>query len=199
MNIKQVTVYASSSRALDPVYYDAARRLGKTLADARLDIIFGGGGVGLMGAVADAALEAGGEVHGIIPDFLADIEHGHKNLTSMDVVSDMRIRKERLLERGQAVVTLPGGCGTFEELFEAMTMKRLGQYLGPIVLVNTNGYYERCVDFLEHSVSERFMSRLHADMWQVVDQPEDVLDALANAPEWRAEFLSFSSVAAEHD
>ena len=194
MSIQRVTVYAASSQALSADYINAASRLGRTLADAGMTIIYGGGGHGLMGAVADAALDAGGQIHGIIPEFLTRIEAGHQQLTSLEIVDDMRTRKARMLERSDAVVALPGGCGTFEELFEAMTLKRLGQFLGPILLVNTNGYYDRLLEFLHQSVDEHFMNRAHLQMWQSVEQPEQVLDALHVAPAWSASAISRAGV-----
>src|SRR5210317_382473 len=170
--IKRVTVYASSSNALAESYYDAAARLGTVLGQAGVDIVYGGGGVGLMRAMADTALSEGAHVHGVIPDFLNTVEHGHKSLSRLEVVSDMRERKHRMLVDSDAVVSLPGGSGTFEEVFEAMTLKRLGQFLGPIVLVNTRGYFDRLNEFLLHSVKERFMADVHLDMWSIVDEPE---------------------------
>ncbi|RFF27176.1 MULTISPECIES: TIGR00730 family Rossman fold protein [unclassified Wenzhouxiangella] len=186
MSIKSVTVYAASSQALEPIYIDAAERLGRTLGSAGLRIIYGGGSTGLMGAMADGALAEGAEVLGIIPEFLTRVERGHQGLRDLEVVSDMRIRKARMLDQADAVVALPGGCGTFEELFEAMTLKRLGQFLGPIVLINTEGYYDRLLDFLGHSVKERFMNHTHLDMWQTVEQPEDALRAMREAVAWSA-------------
>jgi uncharacterized protein (TIGR00730 family) len=186
MSIKSVTVYAASSQALDAVYIDAAERLGRTLGAAGLRIVYGGGSTGLMGAMADGAIAEGARVHGIIPEFLTRVERGHQGLHELEVVSDMRERKARMLEEGDAVIALPGGCGTFEELFEAMTLKRLGQFLGPIVLINTTGYYDRLLDFLAHSVTERFMNRTHLDMWQTVDRPEDVIRAMREATAWSA-------------
>lgn len=186
MSINCVTVYAASSQALDPAYIKAARRLGRVLAEAGLGIVYGGGSTGLMGAMADGALAAGGRVHGIIPEFLTRVERGHQGLARLEVVSDMRTRKARMLEEGDAVVALPGGCGTFEELFEAMTLKRLGQFLGPIVLVNTSGYYDRLLSFLAHSVDERFMNRAHLGMWHTVDEADEVVIALRDALSWSA-------------
>jgi uncharacterized protein (TIGR00730 family) len=194
MSIQRVTVYAASSQALSPDYINAARRLGQSLGTAGITIIYGGGGHGLMGAMADAALAAGAEVHGVIPEFLTRVEAGHQKLTSLEIVDDMRTRKARMLERTDAVVALPGGCGTFEELFEAMTLKRLGQFLGPIVLVNTGGYYDRLLEFLHQSVAEHFMNRAHLQMWQSVAEPEQVLDALGEAPPWSAGALSGAAV-----
>ncbi len=192
--VQRVTVYASSSNALAESYYAAAARLGTVLGKAGLDIVYGGGGVGLMRAMADKALAEGAHVHGVIPGFLNTVEHGHQNLSQLDVVSDMRERKHRMLVDSDAVVTLPGGSGTFEEVFEVLTLKRLGAYLGPIVLVNTNNYFDRLVDLLEHSVNERFMSQMHLEMWSLVDEPEQVFDAMFSATEWSRDARKFASV-----
>lgn len=194
VQIKRVTVYASSSNALAESYYDAASRLGTVLGRAGVDIVYGGGGVGLMRSMADMALGQGAHVHGVIPGFLNTVEHGHKNLSRLEVVGDMRERKHRMLVGSDAVVSLPGGSGTFEEVFEVMTLKRLGEFLGPIVLVNTNSYFDRFVDFLQHSVSERFMSDQHLEMWSVVDQPEEVFEAMRAAPQWSSEARKFAAV-----
>ncbi|MFC1690122.1 TIGR00730 family Rossman fold protein [Pseudomonadota bacterium] len=197
--IKRITVYASSSNALADSYYDAASRLGSVLGRAGVDIVYGGGGVGLMRDMADHALSEGAHVHGVIPDFLNTVEHGHKSLSRLEVVNDMRERKRRMLIDSDAVVSLPGGSGTFEELFEVLTLKRLGDFLGPIVLVNTRGYFDRFVGFLQHSVSERFMSERHLDMWSVVDQPEEVFEGMRSARKWSAEARKFAAVRKNHD
>jgi uncharacterized protein (TIGR00730 family) len=193
-NISRVTVYASSSNALADSYYDAAERLGGVLGEAGLDIIYGGGGVGLMRAMADRALAAGAHVHGVIPTFLNTVEHGHGSLSRLEVVADMRERKHRMLAGSDAVVSLPGGSGTFEEVFEVLTLKRLGLFLGPVVLVNTNGYFDRFVDFLEHSVSERFMADIHLEMWELVNEPEQVVEALLSSTPWAADAAKFAAV-----
>lgn len=195
-HIKRVTVYASSSNALAPGYYEAAARLGTVLGGAGLEIVYGGGGVGLMRAMADSALAAGAHVHGVIPHFLNTVEHGHKNLSRLEVVADMRERKHRMIADSHAVISLPGGSGTFEELFEVLTLKRLGLFLGPVVLVNTNAYFDRFVDFLQHSVRERFMAEQHLGMWSLVAEPEQVMDALRAAPVWSSGSLDFAAVRA---
>lgn len=192
--IQLVTVYASSSGALPPAYYEAAEQLGTWLGQAGLDIIYGGGGCGLMGAMADRALAEGAHVHGVIPDFLNTVEHGHNGLSRLDVVSDMRERKHRMIENSDAVIALPGGSGTLEEVFEVMTLKRLGQFLGPIILVNTHGYYDRLDAFLRHAVSERFMAEMHLDMWVTVNEPGQVIRALHEAEEWSADARKFAAV-----
>lgn len=193
MSIDRVTVYAASSQALHGDYISAAALLGEILAKSDHEVVFGGGGHGLMGAMADGALRAGGRVHGVMPEFLTEIEQGHPGLTSLEIVQDMRTRKEKMLERSDAVIALPGGCGTFEELFEVMTLKRLGQYLGPIVLINTRGYYDELLSFLEHSVKEHFMSMTHLNMWQSVNDPTEIPKALGDAPSWSANALHESA------
>jgi len=193
-HVKRVTVYASSSSALNPVYYDAAQKLGEILAEAGKSIVYGAAGHGLMGALADGALSRGGEVCGVVPGFLQELELTHHKLTELKVVDGMHIRKQLMLEDSDAVVALPGGCGTMEELFEALTLKRLGQWLGPVILVNTNHFYDGLIDFLNHSVGECFMGNNHLDMWSVINEPEQVLAALETAPNWDAGALAFANV-----
>lgn len=192
--VSKVTVYASSSNALAASYYAAAARLGEVLGRAGLDVIYGGGGVGLMGAMADSAMAHGAHVHGVIPGFLNTTEHGHRGLSRLEVVNDMRERKHRMIVESDAVIALPGGSGTFEEVFEVLTLKRLGQFLGPIVLVNTNGYFERLADSLRHAVAENFMAERHLDMWTMVQEPEQVIEAMRDAAPWSAEARRFAAL-----
>jgi len=191
--IKSITVYASASNLLAPVYNQAATDLGHEIAALGCGIVSGGGGVGLMGKLADGALEKGGNVYGIIPDFLENLEHGHGSLTEKEVVTNMRTRKQLMLERGDAVVALPGGSGTFEELFEALTLKRLGLYLGPIILLNVNNYYARLIEFLEQSVAEGFMAQMHLDMWSVIESPSQLNSALEDAVPWNKDAILFAA------
>ena len=193
-SIRRVAVYASSSNGLAPVYYDAAARLGTVLGSAGIEVVYGGGRVGLMGVMADRALAEGAHVHGVIPGFLNTVEHGHAGLPRLEVVPDMRERKRRMIEEADAVISLPGGTGTLEELLEVITLKRLGQFLGPILLLNTNGYYERFAAFLENAVEERFMSPRHREMWSMIDEPEQVPQALAEAPAWSEDARQFAAV-----
>lgn len=190
-NLK-VCVYCASSKRCDPVYLDAAERLGRHLARHGAMLVYGGGGAGAMGRLAAGALGAGGTAIGVIPRFMVELEWGHTHLTQMHIVEDMRERKRRMLEGADAVVALPGGCGTLEELFEALTMKRLGQFLGPIVLVNTRGFYDRVVAALEHCIAERFLDTRHRDMWSLVNEPEAVLEAIQFAPPWSPENRDFA-------
>ena len=193
-----VTVFASSSAALKPIYYQAARCLGEVLAEAGKSIMYGAGGGGLMGSMADGALSRNGEVFGVVPGFLQNLELTHRGLSGLKVVEDMRTRKQLMLEDSDAVVTLPGGSGTYEELFEALTMKRLGRWVGPIVLVNTAGFYDGLLKFLRHSVDERFMGNRHLNMWSVIDHPEQVLEAFEESHQWGSDALQYANVTTEN-
>ena len=183
-SIQTVCVYCASSERTDPIYHEAATRLGTALATAGMGVVYGGGSSGSMGRVADAALGAGGKVIGVLPQFMDELEWGNRSLTELRVVADMHERKRVMLELSDAVVALPGGCGTLEELFEAITWKRLGLYFGPVVLVNVNGFYDACHALLSRCVDERFMDEKHRAMWSMVSGPEDVVEALRCAPPW---------------
>jgi uncharacterized protein (TIGR00730 family) len=191
---RAVCVYCASSRQSHPDYRAAARRLGEVLASAGIGIIYGGGAAGSMGALADGALASGGRVTGILPRFMADLEWGHQRLTELQLVEDLRTRKHLMLTLSQAAIALPGGSGTLEELLEAITLKRLGLYLNPIVLVNTRAFFTPLLTLLEHAVAERFMDPRHLNMWQVVETPEEVPQALASAPAWSGDARSFAAL-----
>jgi hypothetical protein len=189
-----VCVYCASSQAAHPEYREVAFRLGAVLAGHGLEIVYGGGARGSMGALADGALSKGGRVIGVLPKFMADLEWGHPGLTELELVEDMRVRKHTMLTRSQAAIALPGGCGTLEELLEAITLKRLGLYLNPILLVNTRGFFDPLLELLARAIEERFMDERHARMWEVVAQPEDVPGALDRAAVWDAEARSFAAL-----
>lgn len=187
-----ICVYCASSRQCDPEYHEAARRLGGTLAENGYGVVYGGGGDGSMGALADGALARGGRVVGVLPRFMVDLEWGHRGLSELLLVDDMRQRKQLMLERSQGVVALPGGCGTLDELFDTMTLKRLGLYVHPIVIVNTRGFFDPLVELLSRAVSERFMDERHHAMWQVVSEPEQVPAAIAAAAPWTSDAQRFA-------
>ncbi len=191
---RAVCVYCASSRTAHPAYRAAARRLGEVLAGEGVGIVYGGGAVGSMGALTDGALSRGGRVIGILPRFMADLEWGHKGLTDLQLVEDLRTRKHMMLSLSQAAIALPGGSGTLEELLEAITLKRLGLYLNPIVLVNTRGFFTPLLELLSRAIDERFMDPRHHLMWQVVDTPEKVPAALAEAPAWTPQARSFAAL-----
>jgi uncharacterized protein (TIGR00730 family) len=190
----RVCVYCASSEQCGRVYHDAATRLGELLAQDGCTIVYGGGAVGLMGSLANGAISKGGKVIGIIPRFMTEVEWQHPGLASLEVVEDMRERKHRLLTDSDAVVAMPGGCGTLEELFEAITLKRLGLYFNPIVLLNTKDFYSPLNDFMQTVIAERFMNAEHAAMWSLVAKPEDVLPKIRATPKWREDARDYAVV-----
>ncbi len=131
---------------------------------------------------------------GVLPRFMDELEWGHRGLTELHLVDDMHTRKRRLLMDSDAVVALPGGCGTLEELLEAITLKRLGIYVGPIVLVNTRSFFDPLLALLARAIDERFMDQRHAQMWKVVNEPEQVLAAFEKATPWSVEARRFAAV-----
>lgn len=195
--MSKVCVYCASSEYCHPEYMRAAYHLGEILARNSVEVIYGGGALGLMGQVANGALANGGKVVGIMPRFMQELEWAHRQLTELKVVENMRERKHLMLTGSDAVIALPGGCGTLEELFETITLKRLAIYLNPIVLVNTRRFFDPCIALLERCVEERFMNPQHLEMWQVVEEPDDVLQAIRSSPEWTEQARAFAAVASQ--
>lgn len=183
--IKSVCVYCGSSARVDQVYKDAATELGKTLAANDWGVVYGGGRVGLMGLVADAALTAGARVVGIIPQHIQAREIEHTDLTELHIVDSMHIRKQMMVDRGDAFVILAGGLGTLDEFFEILTWKQLGLHDKPVVMVNVNNYWTKMVEAIKHIADEKFMRIEDLGMFQVVDTVADVVDALNRAPHER--------------
>ena len=192
--IQKICVYCASSTQADPAYLDAAERLGEILASNGIAIVYGAGGVGSMGRLADGALARGGRVIGVIPDFMKRLEWYHPDIGELRSVEDLHDRKRELIRDVDAVVALPGGSGTLDELLEAISLKRLGTFLGPIVIVNTRGFFDPCIAMLERCVDERFMDPRHLEMWRVVEEPEDVMDALLTAPGWSRSAIDFAAI-----
>jgi len=190
--IRKVCVYCASSRQVDAAYFEDAALLGQTLARNGTTIVYGGGAAGLMGRVADAALAEGGKVIGVLPGFMNDLEWGHASLTELVIVPDMHRRKQKMAEGVDAVIALPGGCGTMEELLEVLTWKRLGLFTKPIVMVNTRRYFDPLIAFLEQMIREKFMNERHRKMWSVVENPLQVLEAIQTAPKWSSENRNFA-------
>ena len=191
---RQVCVYCASSRSAHADYRAAARRLGAVLAQRGIRIVYGGGAAGSMGALADGALAHGGHVTGVLPRFMSELEWGHPGLPELRLVEDLRARKHLMLSESDAVIALPGGSGTLEELLEAITLKRLGLFVGPIVLVDTRGYFAPLLALLRRAVDERFMGEQHLAMWSVVAEPEEVPDALLRAARWSPEAVKFAAL-----
>jgi uncharacterized protein (TIGR00730 family) len=179
-----ICIFASSSSRINSEYASAASTLGSLIARAGMNVVYGGGGIGLMGKLADAVLENGGTITGVIPSFMKDEGWDHSDVNEMIITSDMGERKKRMFAMADAVVALPGGVGTLEELTEAITLKQLGLFKGPIILLNTLNFYKPLIDFLEQMVTGHFLRYEHKGMWEVAGTPEEVMDYLAKNEEW---------------
>ncbi len=177
--LASVCVFCGASPGADPGYAAAARAMGQAIAARGLRLIYGGAKIGLMGAVADAAMAAGGEVIGVMPHALVDKEIGHQGLTRLEVVDSMHERKARMAELSEGFIALPGGVGTLEEIFEIWTWGQLGFHAKPAAFLNVRGYYDGLRNFLDHSVGEAFLRAPHRDMVIFREDPVQVLDALA--------------------
>lgn len=179
-----ICVFASSSSRINSEYATAAANLGKLLALAGLDVVYGGGGIGLMGKLADAVIGNGGTITGVIPSFMKDEGWDHRSVSEMIITTDMGERKKKMFSLADAVVALPGGVGTLEELTEAMTLKQLGLYKGPIIILNTMNFYKSFIEFLEHMVSGNFLRYEHKGMWEIAGSEEEVMDLLSKKDGW---------------
>lgn len=181
---KYICIYAASSTQIDAAYFQAATQIGSLLAQHGYGIINGAGRIGLMQAVSDAALKKEGRVTGIIPKFM--VEHGwqHDNLTELIVTDTMHERKQLMAEKSQGIIALPGGCGTLEEVLEVITWKQLGLFTKPIVILNTNNYYDPLLSQLKRATEEHFMAPHHSHLWHVANSPEEALKLIMETPEW---------------
>jgi len=188
--IHSVCVYCASSSRGPESHKTAARELGRLLAENNVRIVFGGGHVGLMGVAADAALAAGGEVTGVIPAFLRDLELAHDGCDEMIVTDSMHARKQKMAELSDGFVILPGGLGTLDEAFEIITWRQLGLHGKPIVALNTDGYWNPLEALLAHIEANGYMHRQEAPLLALVDRVEDVLPALRAAPAERQPIVS---------
>lgn len=187
--MKSICVYCGSSIGSSPSFAAAARELGQTLAAAKLELIYGGGRVGLMGVLADAVLEAGGRVQGVIPQALADREVAHAGLTQLHVVDTMHQRKAMMAELSDGFIALPGGLGTFEELFEIWTWAQLGMHSKPIGLLNVASYFDLLLQFLDHATNQQLLKPVHRDLLLVSNRPDALLSQMrsaapVNTPKW---------------
>src|SRR5580658_2020359 len=176
--MRRLCVYCGSSFGLDPRFQAAAEALGALLARRKIGLVYGGASVGLMGAVADAALEAGGEVIGVIPKSLVARELAHKGLPDLRIVGSMHERKATMAQLSDGFIAIPGGIGTLEELFEIWTWAQLGEHEKPCALLNTDNYYAPLLSFLDKVVSDGFLKPAHREMLLVDSDPDRLLDRL---------------------
>lgn len=188
----KICVYCSSSSKIEKKYFDYTKELAKEFLKENVEVVYGGGGGGLMGHLADVIIDNGGKITGISPKFMQDIEWTHKRLEKLELVDTMHERKSKFLENIDAVIALPGGCGTLDELIEAITLKRLGLFLKPIVIINIQGFYNPLLQMLERCVDQNFMDKRHLKMWNVVDETNNIVDIIRDIPDWTDNALKFA-------
>jgi uncharacterized protein (TIGR00730 family) len=190
--IKKVTIFCSSSEKVDQKYFDDAISLTKILVENEIDIVCGGGSTGLMRAVIDTAYSLNRiNVIGIRPIFLNNIEKGNTKLTELILVESMNERILKMIENTDAVITLPGGSGTFEELFSILTLKRIGKILCPIILLNSKNYFNPFLSLFRIMVKENFMHKIHRQMFEVISEPNEILKSINNSFRWEKSFNEF--------
>ena len=194
VNIMNICVFAASSSKIDKAYLDDASRLGVLIAAEGHNIIYGGGGIGLMGALADAAMKNGAKITGVIPSFMRDNGWGHEGIDEIIITEDMGSRKKRMFEMSDAVIALPGGIGTLEELTEAITMKQLGLFRGALVILNTKSFYDHFITFLESVIGKGFMRNVHKQIWKVVKTPDEAIEAISNYRDWYDDPVSIARI-----
>lgn len=183
-DIQSVCTYCASSTKIAPCYFQAAEELGRLLTQEKIQIINGAGNIRLMAAISDAALQAGGKVTGVIPHFMIEQGWNHTGLTQTIAVENMHERKQTMADLSDAVIALPGGCGTLEELLEIITWKQLGLYLNPIVILNTNHFFDPLLNMLDKAIAENFMRNQHGKIWLVADEPAEAIQLIRTAPIW---------------
>lgn len=178
--MKNITVYCGSNKGKNPIYEAGAKALAKEMIKRDLALVYGAGNVGLMGVIADEMLLAGKTVYGIIPQKLVDIEVAHVGCSELTIVETMRDRKWLMAEKGDAFIAMPGGIGTFEELFEIMTLNQLSYITKPLALYNVGGYYDKLISFLQFAVDEGFLKQPQLDLIIISNDPIDLLDKMKN-------------------
>jgi uncharacterized protein (TIGR00730 family) len=182
--IKNVCVYSASSTKIAPVYFAAAEELGRLLALRGINLVNGAGSIGLMAATSDAVLANGGTVTGVIPRFMVEQGWHHTGLTRLVETDTMHERKQLMAQLADAVIALPGGCGTLEELLEIITWKQFGLYLNPIVILNVEGFFNPLISMLEQAIDQQFMRPEHAALWCVASTPAEALELIQTTPKW---------------
>jgi len=188
-DIKKLSVYCASSTQIDKAYFEAATELGKLLAERGVTLVYGGGAVGLMGAICDAVKANGGKAIGVIPRFMVEKGWLRPGLDEVIQVETMAERKQIMAEISDAAMALPGGVGTFDELMDIVALKKLGLYLKPVVVVNTRGYYKPLAELLDKSVDENFQGEIYRNICKIVDTPQEAVEAIFSEPYWTEDVI----------
>lgn len=194
--MKKVCVFAASSPGIDEVYLNAGREMAAILTENHIRMNYGAGTVGIMGVMADKMLEENGDITGIIPEFMTEMGWAHPKLKDLKVVQTMHERKSLMMEDVDAIISMPGGVGTLEELLEAITLKQLGKFLKPIIIVNINKFYDPLLKHFDDMIEQNFMRPLHGKIWQVANEPSEVLDLIRNEPDWDPAVIKYAAVEA---
>lgn len=181
--VKSLCVFCGAAPGDKPVYQDAARTLGDMMARRNIQLVFGAGHVGMMGIIADAVLDAGGEAVGVIPQHLMERELAHTGLTELHVVESMHVRKQKMFDLADAIAVLPGGFGTLDETFEVITWKQLGLHDKPILLIDTEGYWRPFADLIANITQSGFAHSKHAELFTLVETPEELFECLQDMPD----------------
>lgn len=192
--IQRVCVYCASSTKIAPIFREHALVLARELTRQQIHLVFGGSRTGLMGIMADEMNRLGGYTIGVMPRFMKAVEWHHENLTEMIWTDTMAERKEKMIEDVDAVITLPGGCGTMEEFMETLSLKRLGLFTKPMIILNTGNFYAPLHDLLQAMLRENFLGEKHSDMWTFVQDPAEVVPAILRAAPWDPSAQSFALV-----
>lgn len=192
--IKKVCVYCASSDQIDNKYFQATEDLAKALVKNNTTVVYGGGARGLMGRLADTVIKENGRIIGIMPHFMKEVEFHHKDVNEFIFTADMHERKKQFMVGVDALITLPGGCGTLEELMEAITLKRLGIFTKPILILNTDGYYDDLLKMLDKSIEKGFLGERHREIWTTFEDPSKVLEVIHNSPPWSKDAINFAQV-----
>lgn len=174
----KIAVFCGSNKGDNPAYEQEAIKLGEFFAKNSIELVYGGGAVGLMGVISTSVMKNGGSVYGVIPEHLQNKELAHHGLTELHIVKDMHTRKAMMNDRAEAFVAMPGGAGTMEEIFEVWTWLQIGYHHKPCALYNVSGFYDKLLDFIEHMVNSGFLDRKYLDTLIVADNPQDLLQAL---------------------
>jgi uncharacterized protein (TIGR00730 family) len=190
----RICVYCASSNKTPEKYLDHGRTFARILAENHIDLIFGGSRSGLMGAMADEMMKHGGRTIGIMPRFMQEVEWHHEELTEMITTETMAGRKEAMIHEVDAVVTFPGGCGTMEEFMETLSLKRLGLFDKPMIVLNSHGFYNPLIDLLDAMLRDHFLGPRHREMWTIVETPHDILPAIVSHNNWDPDARSFALV-----
>ncbi len=192
--MKEVCVYCASSTSIDDKYIKVAEELAEELVKADYGVVYGGGEVGLMGTLANRILELKGEIKGVIPNFMVDVEWAHKGVEKMIKVDSMSERKSRLIEGVSAVIALPGSTGTLDELADVISLKKLGLFTKPVIIVNSFGFYDSLFTLFHKMIEEKFMRPEHGQLWTEVTDVRDIVKAISTAPKWDKSAINIAAV-----